>query len=113
MERYGPIFKTGFAGRPTVVSADQKFNNLIFQQEGEMFQSWYPDTINKILGRQNLSSLHGFVFKYVKNMVLHMFGPECLKRMLSEVEQKACTKLQQWSCHDTVELCDATKRVKL
>ncbi|ESW21233.1 hypothetical protein PHAVU_005G053400 [Phaseolus vulgaris] len=111
VERYGPIFKTGFAGRPTVVSTDQKFNNLIFQQEGEMFQSWYPDTLNKIFGRQNLSSLHGSVFKYVKNMVLHMFGPEGLKRMLSEVEQKACTTLQQWSCQDTLELCDATKRM--
>jgi len=78
-----------------------------------MFQSWYPDTLNKIFGRQSLGSLHGFVFKHVKNMVLNMFGPEGLKRMLSELEQKVCITLQQWSCQDTVELRDATKRVKL
>ncbi|XP_027904066.1 cytochrome P450 87A3-like [Vigna unguiculata] len=111
MNRYGPIFKTGFAGRPTVVSTDPKFNHLIFQQEGEMFKSWYPDTLNEILGKQNFSSLHGVVFKYVKNMVFKMFGPEGLKRMLSEVDQKACTTLQQWSCQDAVELMDATKRM--
>jgi len=95
------------------VSTDPKFNHLIFQQEGEMFKSWYPDTLNEILGKQNLGSLHGVVFKYVKNMVFKMFGPEGLKRMLSEVDQKACTTLQQWSCQDAVELMDATKRVKL
>ncbi|KAL9322045.1 hypothetical protein ACSQ67_010098 [Phaseolus vulgaris] len=102
--KYGPIFKTGFAGRPTVVSTDQKFSNLIFQQEGEMFQSWYPDTLNKIFGRQNLSSLHGSVFKYVKNMVLHMFGPEGLKRMLSEmIFELTAKKLLSCDSKETLE----------
>ncbi|TKY49420.1 Cytochrome P450 87A3 [Spatholobus suberectus] len=109
MNRYGPIFKTSLVGRPTVVSTDPDFNYFIFQQEGQMFQSWYPDTFTEIFGRQNLGSLHGFLFKYLKNMVLNLFGPEGLKRMLSEVEQKACATLQQWSCQETVELKDATK----
>ncbi|KAH7549474.1 hypothetical protein ACOSP7_025718 [Xanthoceras sorbifolium] len=108
MDRYGPIFRTNLVGRPVVISTDSDFNYFIFQQEGRLFQSWYPDTFTEIFGRQNVGSLHGFMYKYLKNMVLNLFGPESLKKMLPEVEQLACRKLQRWSSQDTVELKDAS-----
>ena len=98
-------------GRPVVVSTDPDLNYFIFQQEGLVFQSWYPDTFTEIFGRQNVGSLHGFMYKYLKNMVLSLFGPESLKNMVSEVEEAACRSLQQWSCQDSVELKEATARV--
>ncbi|OIV92660.1 hypothetical protein TanjilG_18011 [Lupinus angustifolius] len=111
MKRYGPIFKTNLVGRPVVVSTDPDFNYFIFQQEGQVFQSWYPETFTEIFGKQNVGSLHGFMYKYLKNMVLNLFGPESLKKMLSEVENTACRSLQQWSCQDSVELKEATARM--
>ncbi|XP_072092806.1 cytochrome P450 87A3 isoform X1 [Arachis hypogaea] len=108
IKRYGSIFKTNLVGRPVVVSTDPDLNYFIFQQEGQVFQSWYPDTFTEIFGRQNVGSLHGFMHKYLKNMVLSLFGPESLKKMISEVEHAACTYLQHWSCQDTVELKEAT-----
>ncbi|XP_058778262.1 cytochrome P450 87A3 [Vicia villosa] len=111
MKRYGPIFKTNLVGRPVVVSADPDLNYFIFQQEGKVFQSWYPDTFTEIFGKQNVGSLHGFMYKYLKNMMLNLFGPESLKKMLSEVEEAACRTLQQSSCQDSVELKDTTARM--
>ncbi|XP_022631596.1 cytochrome P450 87A3-like [Vigna radiata var. radiata] len=111
MERYGPIFKTNLVGRPVVVSTDPDLNYFIFQQEGQVFQSWYPDTFSEIFGQQNLSSLHGFMYKYLKNLVLNLFGPESLKKMLPEVEQTACRTLEKWSCEDCVDLKEATARM--
>ncbi|XP_031273121.1 cytochrome P450 87A3-like [Pistacia vera] len=108
MQRYGPIFRTSLVGRPVVISTDSDLNYFIFQQEGHMFQSWYPDTFTEIFGRQNVGSLHGFMYRYLKNMVLNLFGPESLRKMLPEVEQVACRKLQRWSSQDTVELKEAT-----
>ncbi|KAL5551795.1 hypothetical protein UlMin_001971 [Ulmus minor] len=108
MKRYGPIFRTSLVGRSVVVSTDPDLNFFIFQQEGHLFQSWYPDTFTEIFGRQNVGSLHGFMYKYLKSMVLNLFGPENLKRMLPEVEQAATGKLQQWSCQDTIEMKEAT-----
>ncbi|KAJ7952368.1 Cytochrome P450 family protein [Quillaja saponaria] len=108
MERYGPIFRTNLVGRPVVISTDPDLNYFIFQQEGKLFQSWYPDTFTEIFGRQNVGSLHGFLYKYLKNMVLNLFGPESLKKMLPEVEHAACRRLQQWSFQDSVELKEAT-----
>ncbi|GAB4856910.1 hypothetical protein Ancab_014828 [Ancistrocladus abbreviatus] len=108
MERYGPIFRTSLVGRPIIVSTDPELNHYIFQQEGCLFQSWYPETFTEIFGRQNVGSLHGFMYKYLKNMVLRLFGPESLKKMLPEVEEAVCRQLHRWSSLETVELKDAT-----
>ncbi|KAB2054153.1 hypothetical protein ERO13_A12G225500v2 [Gossypium hirsutum] len=108
MKRYGPIFKTSLVGRPVIVSTDPDLNHFIFLQEGQLFQSWYPDTFTEIFGRQNVGSLHGFMYKYLKNMVLNLFGPESLKKMLPEVENTACRRLQSWSSQETIELKEAT-----
>lgn len=94
-----------------VISTDPGLNHFVFQQEGHLFQSWYPETFTEIFGRQNVGSLHGFMYKYLKNMVLNLFGPESLKKMLPEVEQAATRRLHRWSCEDAVELKDATASV--
>ncbi|XP_068650461.1 cytochrome P450 87A3 [Aristolochia californica] len=109
MKRYGPVFKTSLVGRPVVVSTDPEFNHYVFQQEGRLFQSWYPDTFTEIFGRQNVGSLHGFMYKYLKNMVLNLFGPESLKeKLLPEIEKTAQRNLSEWSRQSTVELKEAT-----
>ncbi|KMT12144.1 hypothetical protein BVRB_5g100960 [Beta vulgaris subsp. vulgaris] len=108
MKRYGPIFKTSLVGRPIIVSADPELSYLIFQQEGQTFQSWYPDTFTEIFGKQNVGSLHGFMYKYLKNMVLSLFGPESLKKMLPEVEETVLKQMNQWTKLDSVEIKDAT-----
>ncbi|CAK9179614.1 unnamed protein product [Ilex paraguariensis] len=111
MERYGPIFRTSLVGRPVIVSTDSDLNYFIFQQEGHLFQSWYPDTFTEIFGRQNVGSLHGFLYKYLKSMVLDLFGPESLKKMIPEVEETASRNLKMWSDQDSVDLKDATARM--
>ncbi|CAI9117623.1 OLC1v1019039C2 [Oldenlandia corymbosa var. corymbosa] len=108
MKRYGPIFRTSLVGQPLIVSADSDLNYFIFQQEGQLFESWYPKTFTEIFGKQNVGSLHGFMYKYLKNMVLTLFGPEGLKKMLPDVEQASNTYLKRWSTQNYVELKDAT-----
>ncbi|PKI65309.1 hypothetical protein CRG98_014273 [Punica granatum] len=108
VKRYGPIFRTSLVGRPVVVSADPDLNYFVFQQEGHLFQSWYPDTFTEIFGRQNVGSLHGFMYKYLKHMVMNLFGPTSLQKMLPEVEKTAFKRLKQWSCRDMIEVKDET-----
>lgn len=98
-------------GRPVIVSTDPDLNYFVFQQEGNLFHSSYPDTFTEIFGRQNVGNLHGVMYKYLKNIVLHLFGPESLKNMIPEIEQAALRRLQQWSCEDTTELKDASASV--
>ncbi|KAL8141661.1 hypothetical protein V2J09_014693 [Rumex salicifolius] len=108
MQRYGPIFRTSLVGKPILVSTDPDLNHLIFLKEGELFQSWYPDSFTEIFGRQNVGSLHGFMYKYLKSMILSLFGPESLKNMLSDVQLSVSKELHLWSTvHHTVDLKDA------
>ncbi|AEE28920.1 cytochrome P450, family 87, subfamily A, polypeptide 2 [Arabidopsis thaliana] len=108
MCRYGPIFKTNLVGRPVIVSTDADLSYFVFNQEGRCFQSWYPDTFTHIFGKKNVGSLHGFMYKYLKNMVLTLFGHDGLKKMLPQVEMTANKRLELWSNQDSVELKDAT-----
>lgn len=98
-------------GRPVIIAADPDLSYFVFQQEGNLFQSWYPDTFTEIFGRQNVGSLHGFMYKYLKNMVLNLFGPASLQKMLPEVEKTALKRLKQWSCRDTIEVKEETANV--
>lgn len=93
------------------MSADADLNYFVFQQEGHLFQSWYPDTFTEIFGRQNVGCLHGFMYKYLKSLVLNLFGPVSLQKMLPELEKTANRKLQHWSFQDTVEIKEETARV--
>ncbi|KAL8503284.1 hypothetical protein ACS0TY_022141 [Phlomoides rotata] len=112
MQRYGPIFKTSIVGQQVIVSNDAELNYFIFQQEGELFQSCYPNTFTKIFGKQHLGSLHGFMFKYLKNMVLNLFGPENLKHMISEIEEASNRSLRMWSSsHTSVDMKEATAQM--
>ncbi|RZC72905.1 hypothetical protein C5167_048387 [Papaver somniferum] len=109
MKRFGPVFKTSLVGRSVIVSTDPEINYFIFQQEGKLFQSWYPDTFTEIFGKQNVGSLHGFMYKYLKNMVLNLFGPESLKqKLLPQVAQAARSNLSSWANQDRVEVKEAT-----
>nr|UHB15515.1 cytochrome P450 [Paris polyphylla] len=104
IERYGPVFKTSLVGKLIVVSTDPEFNHFVFQQEGTLFQSWYPETFTEIFGRDNVGTLHGFMYKYLKSMILKLFGTESLKQMMLDVEKSACSNLRMWSNSSTVEL---------
>jgi hypothetical protein len=112
--RYGPIFKTSLVGHPVVVSADEELNYMVFQQEGQLFQSWYPDSFVEILGRDNVGEQQGAMFKYLKNMVLRYFGPESLREssMLRDVEHAVSSSLCTWSTLPAVELKEAVSTVR-
>ncbi|CAN6280417.1 unnamed protein product [Urochloa humidicola] len=106
--RYGNIFKTSIVGRSVVVSADPDLNYYVFQQEGKLFESWYPDTFTEIFGRDNVGSLHGFMYKYLKTLVLRLYGQENLRAVLLAETDHACrASLASWASLPSVELKDA------
>uniref|UniRef100_A0A0E0DHE0 Cytochrome P450 n=1 Tax=Oryza meridionalis TaxID=40149 RepID=A0A0E0DHE0_9ORYZ len=108
LARYGPIFKTSLVGHPVVVSADEELNHMVFQQEGQLFQSWYPDSFVEILGKDNVGEQQGAMFRYLKNMVLRYFGPESLKEgIIRDVERAVSSSLCTWSTLPAVELKEA------
>ncbi|KAM0900796.1 hypothetical protein ACQ4PT_020412 [Festuca glaucescens] len=107
VNRYGTVFKTSVVRRAVVVSADPDLNHYVFQQEGKLFESWYPATFTEIFGRDNVGSLHGFMYKYLKTLVLRLYGQENLRAVLLAETDAACrTTLASWAGQTSVELKD-------
>ncbi|KAI0499865.1 hypothetical protein KFK09_018073 [Dendrobium nobile] len=107
MKRYGPVFKTSLVGRPLVISTDPELNHLVFQQEGKLFKSSYPETFKEIFGKENVAELDGYMYKYLKALVLRLFGPENLKvTMLQDMEKMSRDRLSLWSRESSIELKD-------
>ncbi|KAG0454018.1 hypothetical protein HPP92_025322 [Vanilla planifolia] len=105
---YGPVFKTSLVGRQVVVSTDPEVNHFVLQHEGRLFRSCYPNTFTEIFGRDNVGELQGFVYKYLKGLVLRLFGLENLREvMLQDMEKMARERLSLWSLQATIEIKDA------
>lgn len=83
---------------------------MVFQKE-DQFQSWYPESMTKVFGGQNLSTLQGYLHKYLKNMVLNLVGYGSLVKMISEVESASTRNIERWAGQGIVELKDATAYV--
>lgn len=112
--RYGPIFKTSLVGQPVIISADPELNHFVLQQEGRLFQSWYPDTFQEVFGRQSMGFIHGLMYKYLKSLILSLFSGKSLKEnILSEINQFARRTLISWSAEPSIEFKDASSAVRI
>jgi hypothetical protein len=78
--RYGSVFKTNLVGQPLVVSADPEVNRFIFQQEGKLFRSRYPETADIIFGKKSIDEFNGAIQKFVRTFASRLFGLEYLKK---------------------------------
>ncbi|VAH35056.1 unnamed protein product [Triticum turgidum subsp. durum] len=108
LKRYGPVFKTSLVGQPVVVSMDAEVNRFIFQQEGKLFRSWYPDTTNNIFGKESVASYDGSFHKYIRSFASRLFGLESLKDvLLAEMDRNVKHSLAAWAAEPAIEVKDA------
>ncbi|XP_047093858.1 cytochrome P450 87A3-like [Lolium rigidum] len=108
LKRYGPVFKTSLVGQPVVVSMDAEVNRFIFQQEGKLFRSWYPDTTNNIFGKDSIASYDGSIHKYIRSFASRLFGLESLRDvLLAEMDRNVAQSLAAWATEPQIEVKNA------
>ncbi|XP_021904507.1 cytochrome P450 87A3-like, partial [Carica papaya] len=106
--RFGAIFKTSIVGNKVVVSTDAEVNYKIFQQENKSFLIWYMESFIEIFGQQSLLAYHGMIHKYLKNLILHLVGPENLKaNVIHEMDHATRCHLNLWASHHTIDVKEA------
>ncbi|WVZ94450.1 hypothetical protein U9M48_040339, partial [Paspalum notatum var. saurae] len=112
--QYGPIFKTNLLGKDLIVSFDTELNNYVIQQDEKAFQIWYPESFMRILGENNIVSASGSLHKYMRNMVLRLFGPENLRLLLlQDVHSAVNMSLASWAEKQSIELKTASANMIL
>lgn len=99
-------------GWPLVISTDPDLSRFILQQEGKLVHSWYTESFDNVVGKQNVLSAKGAMHKCLRNLILNQFGSESLKtRFLTQVEELVLKHLQLWSNCTSVELKEAIASV--
>ncbi|KAF5451524.1 hypothetical protein F2P56_026628 [Juglans regia] len=112
MEKYGAVFRTSLVGKKVIVSTDPEVNTYIFQQEDRSVLLWYTESFMKVLGKKSLLTHHGVIHKYLKNLILHLVGPENLKaKVMNELDAVICRHLHAWARHGTVDLKEVTSNM--
>jgi hypothetical protein len=108
------VFKTSLVGQPVVVSMDAEVNRFIFQQEGKLFRSWYPDTTNNIFGRDSIASYDGSIHKYVRSFASRLFGLDSLRDvLLAEMDQNVSQSLAEWATQPDIDVKNAVANVSI
>jgi hypothetical protein len=101
-------------GQPVIVSADPEVNRFIFQQEGKLFQSWYPEAANIIIGEETVDGFRGPPHKFVRNSIYKLFGLEYLKHnLIPELEAAIRDNFAEWATKYVIDVHDSTPDVSV
>uniref|UniRef100_A0A0E0MI90 Cytochrome P450 n=1 Tax=Oryza punctata TaxID=4537 RepID=A0A0E0MI90_ORYPU len=105
MKRYGPVFKTSLVGQPVVVSLDPEVNRFIFEQEGKLFRSWYPETANTIFGKKSVTVYSDTVHKFIRSFSAKLFGPNNMKEsLIPELESAMRESFMTWAREPSIDV---------
>lgn len=77
--RFGKIFTCNLFGKPTVISADPKFNRYVLQNEGTLFKASYPKSFRDLVGRNGLIAIHGSLHRKLHAIAASQLTSEKLK----------------------------------
>ncbi|KAL6897297.1 hypothetical protein ACP4OV_006993 [Aristida adscensionis] len=112
MKRYGLLFKSSFVGQPVVFCMDPEVSRFIFQQEDKLFRSWYPETLNRIVGKKTFSIAYGDVHKHARAMAAPIYAPKHLKEaFIVEIESIITDSLRTWADEPSIELKEAVNNM--
>ncbi|XP_008775849.2 cytochrome P450 85A-like [Phoenix dactylifera] len=96
--RYGDLFKTHMLGSPTVICLDPELNRYILMNEGKGLVPGYPKSMQDLMGKWNISCVHGALHKSERSAMLSRIGPNMVKeRLMSEFDEFMRTHLSSWS----------------
>ncbi|OEL24542.1 Cytochrome P450 87A3 [Dichanthelium oligosanthes] len=96
------ILPPGSMGFPVI-----EVNRFIFQQEGKLFQSWYPETAITIFGKKSVDEFNGALHKFVRIFASKLFGLEYLKKeLLPELENTMRENFAEWATKPSIETHD-------
>ncbi|KAM0937879.1 putative cytochrome P450 [Dioscorea sansibarensis] len=110
--RYGSLFKTHILGCPTVVSMDAELNRLLMN-EGKGLVSGYPQSMLNILGKYNISAVHGSLHKTMRTAFLGLIRPSMIRdQLLLKIDESMRPLLSNWN-DKVIDIQEKTKELWL
>lgn len=96
-----------------IVSTDPEVNYKILQ-ENKTFPVSYPESFLQIMGRNGMLTSHENFHKYLRNLILHLVGPENLRaKLLHGVDQTTRRHLHSWASCGIYDVKEGAAQVSL
>eukprot|EP00253_Pinus_taeda_P036186 PITA_36186 len=112
ISRYGDVFKTHIFGQPTIIMASVEANQFVFQNEGRLFKSAYPEAFVSILGENNIVEIHGPMHLKLRKLGLSLVGTPNLKAtLLQAVEKQVVESLDTWEEGNIIQVKEETTKI--
>ncbi|XP_075475569.1 cytochrome P450 85A1-like [Primulina tabacum] len=109
--RYGSFFKSHLLGCPTIVSMDPELNRYILVNEAKGLLPGYPQSMLDILGKCNISAIHGSAHKYMRGALLSLINPAMIKgQLLPKIDGFMRSHLSNWD-NKYIDIQEKTKEI--
>ncbi|GAB2288945.1 hypothetical protein Dimus_023251 [Dionaea muscipula] len=109
--RHGSFFKYHTLGCPTVVSMDPELNRYILMNESKGLVPGYPQSMLDILGKCNISVVHGSTHKYMRGALLSLISPTMIReQILPKIDQFMRSHLSNWH-EQVIDMQQKTKEM--
>ncbi|XP_073044914.1 cytochrome P450 85A1-like [Primulina eburnea] len=109
--RYGSFFKSHLLGCPTIVSMDPELNRYILLNEAKGLVPGYPQSMLDILGKCNISAIHGSAHKYMRGALLSLISPTMIKgQLLPKIDGFMRSHLSNWD-NQSIDIQEKTKEM--
>lgn len=93
-----PVFTSHVFGEPTVFSADHETNRFILMNEGKLFESSYPGSVSKLLGRHSLLVMKGGLHKRLHALTTSMTNSSIIRdHLMADIDRLIRTNLESWT----------------
>ncbi|KAI4371897.1 hypothetical protein MLD38_010193 [Melastoma candidum] len=84
--RFGPIFKTHILGCPCVMISSPEAARFILVTKSHLFRPTYPDSKERMLGKQAIFFHQGEYHTQLRKLVLRALLPDALRNQVSDIE---------------------------
>ncbi|XP_042426121.1 cytochrome P450 85A-like [Zingiber officinale] len=109
--RYGSVFKSHILGCPTMVCMDAELNRFMLMNEGKGFVPGYPQSMLDILGRSNIASVHGELYKTMRSAMLGLVSPPMIRdQRLPKIDEFMRSYIHNWGGR-VIDIQEKTKEV--
>ncbi len=95
-DQFGPIFKTGILGSPTVFIQGAEGNRFILSHENEYFRVSWPPSVKKLLGPLSLALQTGHTHMARRKLMAQAFQPRALAGYIPAMEAITDRYCQRW-----------------
>lgn len=91
------MFKSHILGSPTIISMDPELNRYVLLNEAKGLVPGYPQSMLDILGKRNISAVHGATHKHMRGNIMSLVGPQAVKdRLLPRINTYMKLHLSNW-----------------